>query len=193
MELFQLSFDRRISVLEKENRWKTAVDIVFENWKDSPNDLNSLICAGTQLWYTLLVMDYIKNAPFPPADDFEIVTDEQLQINLMDVTRHGFKFFSDNSIFNAYFGYMISVMPYFFLDYKGDYLGWKKKGIEMICRAYSLDPENLFTKAMYYRLVDSGNNMLFVSTCNELWTRITPVQWGDSEVQQYFFRILHGE
>ena len=192
MELFQLDFNNIVPTLEKENRWKTVVDIVLQQWKASPNDLNYLLCAGTQLWYTLLVMDCIRNDPFAP-DDVEIVPDEQLQIDLMNVTRYGFKHFADNPIFNAYFGYMISVMPYFFLDYNGDYLGWRAKGIEMMHRSYNLDPNSPFTKAMCYKSDGYGKDTPYYNACKEIWSEITPTQWGNSEVQQYFFRILHGD
>ena len=113
MEQFQLRFDKRVPKLEKESKWETAANIVLEEWKNDPNDLNALLCAGTQLWYTLLMMDYIRNDPSSPID-IEIVPDLQLQKDLMDVTRYGFAHFAHNPIFNAYFGYMISVMPYFF-------------------------------------------------------------------------------
>ena len=192
MEEFRLLFDKRIATLEKDNRWKTAANIVLQQWENNPNDLNSLLCAGTQLWYTLLVMDDIRNDPFPP-DNIEFISDEQLQNNLLHVTRYGFKHFADNSIFNAYFGYMISVMPYFFLDYNGDYLGWKSKGITMMHYSYYLDPSSPFTKAMYYEPEGSGKYTPFYDSCKEIWSLITPEQWGDSEVQQYFFRILHGD
>jgi hypothetical protein len=192
MDQFQLHFDNRIPQLEKENRWKSVVDIVLAQWTDSPNDLNRLVCAGTQLWYTLFVMDYIKNDPSPP-NDIEYVPEMQLQKDLMRVTQYGFKYFADNAVFNAYFGYMISAMPYFFLVYDGDYLGWQTKGIEMLCYSYRLVPEHPFTKAMYHETTAGGKDTLFYSACKEIWSRITPNEWGKSEVQQYFFRILCGE
>lgn len=191
MEQFQLMFDHIIPKLENENQWKSVADIVFQQWQDCPDDLNRLLCAGTQLWYTLLMMDYIKNDPFPPGN-VELVSNTQLQNNLATVTRYGFKHFANSSIFNAYFGYMISVMPYFFLDYNGDYAHWKSKGIEMMRYSYSLDPNSPFTKAMYYEPEGFGKDTPFYNACKEIWSIITPEQWGDSEVQQYFFRILHG-
>lgn len=190
--MFRLYFDKRIPELEKENRWKAVVDIVWQQWIDSPNDINCLLCAGTQLWYTLLVMNYLRNDPSPP-DVVEIIPDAQLQNCLMDVTRYGFKYFANNPAFNAYFGYMICVMPYFFLDYNGDYSGWQAKGIEMMRRSYRLDPDSPFTKAMYYEQDGYGKDTPFYDACKEIWSNITPTQWGDSEVQQYFFRILHGD
>lgn len=191
MEEFQLKFDRSISQLEKNNRWKTVVDIVFEQWSANQSDLNALLCAGTQLWYTLLIMDYIQNNPVPP-ENVEIASCVQLQNNLTKVTRYGFQHFTENSAFNAYFGYMISVMPYLFLDYNGDYLGWQEKGKEMMRHSYELNPNSPFTKAMYYEKTAYEKGTRFFEACKEIWEKITPEQWGDSAVQQYFFRILNG-
>lgn len=192
MEEFRLLFDKRIASLEKDNRWKTAADIVFEQWETNPNDLNCVLCAGTQLWYTLLVMEYIRNDP-SPTTAVEFVPDMQLQKHLMNVTRYGFEHFANNPVFNAYYGYMICLMPYFFLDYNGDYLGWQEKGHEMMRRSYNLDSNSPFTKAMYYESEGYGKDTLFYDACQEIWSIITPEQWGNSEVQQYFFRILHGD
>ena len=192
MEEFRLLFDKRIADLEKNNRWKTAADIVLEQWETNPNDLNCVLCAGTQLWYTILVMDYIRDDPSPPTA-IEFIPDIQLKKHLMNVTRYGFKHFANNPIFNAYYGYMICLMPYFFLDYNGDYLGWQEKGHKMMRRSYNLDPNSPFTKAMYYELEGYGKGTLFYDACKEIWSITTPEQWGNSEVQQYFFRILHGD
>ena len=192
MEQFRIEFDRTLLKLEKEKCWKTASDIVFQQWKDDPADLNCLLRAGTQLWYTLLEMDYIRNSPML-VEDIELASDQQLQNNLMDVTRYGFKYFADNAIFNAYFGYMISVMPYYFIDYEGDYDGWKAKGIEMMRRSHRLSPNNPFTRAMFYEPDGYGKDTPFYNACKEIWSEMTPAQWGNSAVQQYFFRILQGD
>ena len=192
MEQFLVKFDNTLLKLEKESCWETASDVIFQQWKDTPADLNYLLCAGMQLWYTLLEMDYIRNAPML-ADNIEWVSEQQLQNNLMEVTRYGFKYFGDNAIFNAYFGYMISVMPYFFIDYKGDYDGWKAKGIEMMRRSHSLSPNNPFTRAMLFESDGCGKDTPFYHACKEIWQEITPEQWGNSAVQQYFFHILKGD
>ena len=191
MEQFQLFFDERVSKLEKDNRWGAVVRIVLQQWNDCPNDLNRLLCAGTQLWYTLLVMDYIRNDPLQLDDEF--VPDIHLQNDLMIVTRYGLIHFAENPIFNAYFGYMIYLMPYFFIDYNGDYLGWQAKGLEMMRLSYILDPDNPFTKAVYYEKDGYGKDTPFFDACREIWSKLTPEQWGETKVQQYFFRILHGE
>lgn len=191
MEQFRIEFDRNVLKLEKENRWKTISDAIFKQWQDHPDDLNCLLCAGTQLWYTLLEMDYIKNSPVL-HENTEFDSEQQLQNNLMEVTRYGFTNYGDNAIFNAYFGYMISVMPYYFIDYNGDYAGWKAKGIGMMRRSYKLSPNNPFTRAMFYESDCYGKDTPFYNACKEIWSEITPEQWGTSAVQQYFFHILQG-
>lgn len=192
MQDFRLMFDRRIPELERSNRWQTVIDIVLKQWNDCPKDINRLLCAGTQLWYTILVMDEYRNAPTPPSN-FELVPCLQLQEHLMSVTRFGFKHFSVSSIFNAYFGYMISVRPYCFIDYNGDYVGWQEKGESMVRYSYALEPDNLLAKAMCFELEGYEKNTQFFEVCHEIWSQSTPELWGDSAVQQYFFRILHGE
>lgn len=192
MEPFRLMFDSRIPELEKENRWETIAKIVTQQWEERPNDLNCLLCAGTQLWYTLLVMDDIRNDPFPP-EHVEFASEEQLQNDLMRVTRCGLEHFSDSAVFNAYFGYMMETMPYFFPDYRGDYQGWRAKGLGMMRKSNALDPTNPFAVAMCYEPDAYGKNSSFHLACKALWESVTPEQWGTSEVQQYFFRILHGD
>lgn len=189
---FQLLFDPQISALEKENKWKTAADMVYRQWRAHPDDLNCLLCAGTQLWYTVLAQEYLQNDPCFHGT-LELALPEQLQKDLMEVTRYGFAHFSDNAAFLGYFGYMIKVMPYLFPDYNSDYDGWQKKGIGMMQMAYQLDPMCPFAKAMNFEVDAIGNHERYFEACKELWTAITPEQWGNSEVQQYFFRILCGE
>lgn len=192
MEEYRLLFDERIATLEKDNRWETIINIVWSQWEADPNNLNCLLCAGTQLWYTLLMMDYIRDDP-SPMSNVELVPDKILQRQLMSVTRYGFNHFANNPIFNAYYGYMIFLMPYFFLDYNGDYSGWQEKGLNMICHAYSLEPNNPFVKAIYFEHEGFGKDTPFFGACKEIWSAFTLDQWGYSEVQQYFYRILCGD
>jgi len=166
--------------------------LAFRFWLANPDSLNCLLCAGTQIWYTLLVLDDIKDESLA-LGKIDLISDEQLKNNLMRVTRYGFEHFSNDSAFNAYFGYMISVMPYLFLDYNGDYLGWQERGNEMIRFSFHLNPNNLFAEALYLELDGCGRGTPFYNACQKIWSRITPEQWGYSGVQRYFFRILHGD
>ena len=109
----------------------------------------------------------------------------------MEVTQYGLDHFSACACFNAFFGYMIKVMPYFFINYHGDYNGWYDKGIEMMKSAYQLAPQDLLAKAMYYEAMEDDTE--YQNVCGQIWRALTPEDWGNSLVQQYFFRILNGD
>ena len=127
----------------------------------------------------------------PHPYGIELANREEIEDMLMDVTRCGLKHFHNNSTFNAYFGYMFKVMPYFFKDYNGDYVGWQQKGISMMRYSYMLDSLNPLAKAMYYE-IDCDNESDYIQACQELWKQIDPIEWGQSEVQMYFYSVLNG-
>ncbi len=187
---YVLSFDSYILELEKMNKWKSLAYVVYQNWKDEPYRLEHVLCAGTELWYIRLIIDYFEDwSPHPYG--IELANREEIEDMLMDVTRCGLKHFHNNSTFNAYFGYMFKVMPYFFKDYNGDYVGWQQKGISMMRYSYMLDSLNPLAKAMYYE-IDCDNESDYIQACQELWKQIDPIEWGQSEVQMYFYSVLNG-
>lgn len=63
----------------------------------------------------------------------------------------------------------------------------------MMHYSYKLAPHSPFTKAMQYESEYYGKDTPYYDACKEIWSQVTPTQWGDSEVQQYFFRILNGD
>lgn len=180
-----LCFDSYILELEESNKWQTVSNTVYQNWKRNPWDLNLLLCAGTQLWYTRYMMDYLKDLP-SAANSIEYADNKMVESMLLTVSTWGLEHFRDNATFNAYFGYMFKVMPHFF----GDYLAWHKEGILMMRKSVEIDPKNLFANAMALEMDDYDK---YYVECKKLWERYSPSQWGRSGVQQYFFRILCGE
>ena len=193
MEPFQLPFDISISRLESDNKLQDAVNSVLQRWLAQPYELGFLLCAGTQIWYTLLMLE--ENSYDPnPKKDIEFFSEADLQGILNFLTRYGLQHFADNPFFNSYFGYMISLMPHFFPADNWDYLEWQEKGNSMISRAYTLNSDSPFIRALYFGLNSNERNASHrFNACKEIWSKITPTQWGCSEVQQYFFRILSGE
>lgn len=189
MEQCLLEFDAQIVALEKSQRYATAAYKVYQQWKDEPSNTKRILSAGTYLWHTHLMQDYYKNHPNPPLN-IEYIPEETLDTMLMAVTNKGFDILSDDVMFNSYFGYMIKVVPYYFVDYNGDYIGWQQKGISMMEHATMLEPNNSFVKALFFV---SNDNPAYESVCKTFWEQITPNQWGDLQVQQYFFYILNGD
>ena len=191
MEISKIDFDPAVSELERREDWNAAVRLVYDKWAQNPTNLCDLLAAGTHMWYTLLLIDEAKSNPFPPASGAEMPFSDDIMVRLMEITRYGFDHFSASACFNAFFGYMMKVMPYFFIDYHGDYNGWYDKGIEMMKNAYRLSPQDLLAKAMYYEAMEDDAE--YRSVCRQIWSGLTPEEWGNSLVQQYFFRILNGD
>ena len=187
MNVLNLYFDESIPKLETDNRWYTAAQCVTDKWKSCPKNLNYFLCAGTQLWYTLITLDYYEYDPNPPKN-LEKTSCFNVGKELVAVTQYGFQNFEDNPYFNAYFGYMMSVSPLFFLDYKSDYLWLEKKGIEMMEYSHTLSPNNPLINAIYYTL--EYDKPIFKKFCSELWDRSSDEDRYESGVQSYFCRIL---
>lgn len=186
MNVLNLYFDDSISQLEEENRWCTAAQCVMDKWKSCPANLNYFLCAGTQLWYTLMIWDYYEYDPNPPAN-LETALRLKIEEDLSNVTRYGFQNFANNPYFNMYFGYMISVQPLNFPDI-GDFLTLEKKGIEMMKYAYTLAPDDPLIKAIFYTTEYTED--IFKKSCSELWAQSSLEEEYQSEVQAYFCRIL---
>ena len=186
MNVLNLNFDDSIPQLEAENRWYTAAQCVTDKWKSCPTNLNYFLCAGTQLWYTLLILDYYKYDPNPPAN-LEPASCFKIEKELVEITRYGFQNFANNPYFNMYFGYMISVQPLNFQDI-GDFLTLEKQGIEMMKNAYRFAPDDPLIKAIFYTTEYTKD--IFKKSCSELWTHSSAEEKYESAVQSYFCRIL---
>ena len=61
----------------------------------------------------------------------------------------------------------------------------------MMESAYRLAPQDLLAKAMYCEAMEDDAE--YRNVCKQIWSVLTPVEWGSSLVQQYFFRILNGD
>ena len=191
MKKYCLTFSNDIIQLERDEMWIDAADTMYQQWEMNPGEIHCLLCAGTQLWYTLCLLDSEMSLPLQMTGNDS--TMESLEQKLWEIAQLGNTLFANDPAFNAYFGYMLSVQPIYFLQSGLDYLKLKKTGIEMIQRAYQIDPTSLFVQAVYYNSGCSGNQNLYRCICREIWKTITPEQWGSSEVNQYFFRILNGD
>lgn len=191
MEISRISFDPIIAKFESREEWGAAARFVYDKWIHDPTNLCALVAAGTQMWYTLLIIDEAKSNPFLQTPSVELPRSDDIMVWLMEVTQYGLDHFSACACFNAFFGYMIKVMPYFFINYHGDYNGWYDKGIEMMKSAYQLARQDLLAKAMYYEAMEDDTE--YQNVCGQIWRALTPEEWGNSLVQQYFFRILNGD
>lgn len=192
MTQYLLQFPRCIIDMEQKGQWQEATDFLYEEWKKDPRNLNLLICSGAEIWYALYLKSVFDSAP--NGDSFA-VNKSLLERRLVEVARYGFEIFSENPVFCGYFGYMIKVIPFIFhTDEKPyilakDSLARQISAIQMMRKAFVLEPNNPFTKVMFYE-IDGGEE--YIDACCELWKHTPVSRWGDSEVSQYFLRILNG-
>lgn len=184
-----LVFNKIISELEQKNEWITAARTAYQQWQASPDDINLLLCAGTELWHTLLVMEYHRHAPLQTIQ-IDYGAEDELETLLQEISSYGEQHFAGNARFCSFFGYMYQAMPDYFLGYDGDYCAIRDKGRKMMHQAATFAPQNPLVLA-FSSEVEGGEK--YASACKELWCAITPQEWGDSAVQQYFFHILCGD
>lgn len=149
MNKYILTFNMEIYDLEKQFKWTECIELLYEQWKQDPANMNHLLLAGTELWYILLEYNYYEDALWDTSygDGF----DKELAISSpIEITNYGERKFMNNPVFNIYFGIMINVYPYFFMS-KDDYKEWFDKGKEMIKRAFAQDSKSLFVQGLYYQ------------------------------------------
>lgn len=193
MTQYRLEFPPWLNVMETHGAWQEAIDLLYENWKKAPNNLNNTICLGGEIWYVLYLHSISKS---DPAKSFPAINEDLLLARLVEVTRFGIAYFSNNAVFCSYFGYMIKVIPYFFYTDTEPYILTKdcfarqEAAINLMREAYAIEPGNPFAKVMYY---ETDNSAEYYLACDELWKQTPVAQWGDSEVSQYFMRIMNGD
>lgn len=186
MTSFNLQFEPEIKKIEKSCNWDSAAILAYQKWKEAPFNVNKLLCAGLQTWLGIIENEkvwLVSNSGVPFDSEKEVV----MKNILKELAEWGSKYYHDNVLFNIYFGYLMDVMPYFF----GDYTESQEKGKSMIQKAYCIESENPLVRAIYFRMV--GETEKAANTCKEIWKIYSREQWGDSAVQDYFFRILNGE
>ena len=189
MKTYILNFDEEILSLEQKNKWGPAAVLAYQQWWNNPDSINCLLCAGTELWYAQLMNLYCEFEPIQP-EGLDLGNKEELQKMLWEVTSYGEERFMENPDFNAYFGYMYRTKPYYFDGFNGDYDAWVERGDDLVRAAVMKDRENAFAVALSH--ISDNDSSAFRCACERLWAEITPAQWGSSEVQKYFFRILNG-
>lgn len=192
MKKYILSFQDWVCDLEEEFQWAKVTDMLYMHWKMNPLSMEKLLHAGTELWYALLECNYYKSAPKAP-ENFEFIDRDLTMNRLIEITKFGELHFGDNPIFNAYFGVMIDVQPFFFFTSEDNCEEWFEKGEKMIEYAYTQDSESLFVQGLYCQLTHSKGKEPFEEVCKKIWSVVTPKQWGESGVNRYFFYYLSGE
>lgn len=174
-----IEFDKKVKILESQNKWNDVIELIESQWKKDKLDLNKCLCVGTEIWFVLVFYERLE------IDDID---EKSLMEKLMYITNFGFEHFIDEASFNAIFGYMIYLMPYYFNDYGGDYEGWKNKGRDMMKKAYMEEKSNPVYAALYSR--SQGEDEKNKEACSVFIQNKNSYFSESEEVGDYFIRIL---
>lgn len=175
----KILYRQEIIKLEKQNQWKQILDILRNDWENNRTDINDYLCYSLELWFVLNYFEgYLRN-----TKDLEF---NELLSQLKELYKYGTLVFKDDSYYNVYYGYMIYIMPYYFLDmiYQSpDKL--VKIGHEMIKKAFLIDPIDPILSSFYK--LSTQNLSIEVSRRLKYYDMILP---EDSVVSKYFSNIL---
>lgn len=177
-----LPYSKQVQKLEEENNWILAIYQLRKNWESNPEYVEKLISYGMEIWYVLVFYERIKGVKNICLND--------LRVELMSTLEFGQRCFPENPYFNAYYGYMIYVMPYEFLCYQGDYDKGLNLGKHMIQKAFEKEPTNPLFAAFYHGSIQDDDAR--DKDCKALMQNQTQLSNG-SVVNDYLFRIFHGD
>jgi len=126
-----LNFEKEIHLFEKKGQWTSVLDMLWESYLHSKDDLNVNLHLALELWYIISYKaeDYIKN------DEIE-----DLYKKIYDVYQNAKVLFAEDFLYNLFFGYMMIVAPYYFMAPDDDYDSFWQYGYRMCEKARSIKP-----------------------------------------------------
>jgi hypothetical protein len=169
--------------LEEKERWEEARLLLLNIWKEDKLNSKKLIRLLAECWYVLSLWDCCIKT--------EDLSFQVFQETLIECTEFGLKNLKNNSQFLCVAGHMISIFPYLFYidDADGLYTEWEQRGIDMLCRAYEIDPDdkiievfNLGCASDLYNEYNKAKNLLL--------SRLESLFPGKTELEIYFKNTL---
>ena len=141
-----------VQQLVQEQNWQAAVSQLKTAWETNKRDLDAALCYGCMLWFVL--MADMGGHLFPGANHQSLI--QAYTKDLRKLSSYSLSQFKDDPTFLAIWGWMISLMPYYFFPCGTDdeYKEAEQRGLQMLRNAYSAEPQNIFIKALYYATTD---------------------------------------
>lgn len=178
-------FPRELVNLETEDKWEDAVALLYNRWRSEPDNEERLIAAGLEIWF---VLAYTDGGCYP---GMELLDEDVLSTQLGELMQYGVNHFDQSVSFNVYFGYMIALLPYLFMEIGDSTDTWVEEGIRRICFAHQLCPDDLFISAVYHGVMGPSDG--FLQARHMLLEAVGSDLTGWSAVERQLFRILCSE
>ncbi len=185
MEKFMFFIEvEKLESFEKNNKWKNAVDLLYDNWKAEEGNADKLIRCLSECWYLLsegkfLDVDY--------DDKFESI----IKTRLLETYNYASVYFSENDKVLAVIGYMMSLFPnHFYRDDMPDetYLEYEKLGKEMLRYAAEINKEDKLIQVLYLGAINDNEKSLKVAKKN--LSKIIDIYFSDkTEIERYFKEV----
>ena len=144
-----LKYSKEVLELVHQKKWVDAAYRLMWEWHANRNDLDAILRYGCALWW-LLTYDYtyVELSKDRAIDQFIRLGFEG---HLSTVAELGFLNHKEDPRFQAIFGWLISIHPFYFFSIGiGDTCDEVESvGMQMIKSAYEANPNDPFYKSMY--------------------------------------------
>ena len=149
-----LEYSKEVLELVHNKKWLDAANLLRLEWLSHRSDLDAILQYGCALWY-LLTYDYtyVELSKDRMTTQFLHLA---LEGELSSVAEAGFLNHKDDLRFQAVFGWIILIKPFYFftIGIGNEYDDVKKIGMQMIKSAHDTAPHDPFYQAVYYATTD---------------------------------------
>jgi hypothetical protein len=171
LSIFQINLE--LELLESQEKWCEAKDLLYITWIIDKNNLNSLLRIGTECWYVMSYWERLKTDGLNRND---------FSGPLTEAKQYGEANFIMSDTFLWVYGYMIKLFPYWFDDFNGDLEDSEDKGKEMIKIANIINSQNKIAKM----LILPDNSDKYKKACKDVEILLNEYFNGNSAIEQYF-------
>ncbi len=168
--------------LEQRGKWKEAINLLYELWKNDPNDVSKLNRIIAECWYVLAFFDC--------SIDDNTLSYRTIQIKLIETTNYGLAHHLSDVSFLSFTGYMINLFPHFFCEEETDecYGRLEKQGEDMMLSAVKTDPANIVAKVLY--LGTQKPSSKYMALRSQVKRRLDVLFPNKSAIEWYFREVL---
>ena len=173
---------KELAELERDEKWDEVRELLYETWAKDKLNYETFIRLFSECWYLLAEWDCWVN-----AGDLSF---RAFKNTLIECTEFGMSNFMDNPRFLCLAGYMISMFPCLFFEHGSEkqYIDLEQKGVDMLCKAQELDPNDKMAKI--FNLGQTQGESKYKKALKSIASELATLFPGDTELERYFIDIL---
>ena len=169
-----------LETLENKNKWKEAVDLLYNLYNNDKSPSN-FIRLASECWYVLSQSEFLSGVSEKDENYFKNILSElykEIQTQ-----------FSDNSDVLTIIGYMSSMFPFYFYEDNTDenFLTYEQQGLKMLKKATELDKNNLFAETLFF---GTQNLKKYEKSKEKLLKEFDKYISGNTAIENYFREVI---